>query len=82
MQDGLKGMPVLLRQYLKIGGKIADFHHDRRFGSFDGLILVDLLETEYRILTKFMGQAQADHYLSIQRACRPKGPDRLSQSGA
>ncbi|MDZ7761064.1 MAG: hypothetical protein U5L00_12545 [Desulfovermiculus sp.] len=63
IQDGSKGIPVLLRQYLKLGGKIADFHHDHKFGSYDGLIVVDLLQTQPHILSKFMGQAGASDYL-------------------
>ncbi|MFP4034729.1 MAG: lysophospholipid acyltransferase family protein, partial [Desulfovermiculus sp.] len=64
IQDGSKGMPVLLRQYLKLGGKIADFHHDHKFGSYDGLIVVDLLQTQPNILSRFMGQAGASGYLN------------------
>ncbi|MGM0760963.1 MAG: lysophospholipid acyltransferase family protein [Thermodesulfobacteriota bacterium] len=64
IQDGSKGIPVLLRQYLKLGGKIADFHHDHKFGSYDGLIVVDLLQTQPHILSKFMGQAGASDYLN------------------
>ena len=67
IQDGSKGIPVLLRQYLKLGGKIADFHHDQKFGSYDGLIVVDLLQTQSRILSKFMGQAEAEAYLKHHR---------------
>ncbi len=67
IQDGSKGIPVLLRQYLKLGGKIADFHHDHKFGSFDGLIVVDLLQTQPHILSKFMGQAEASDYLNYHK---------------
>lgn len=67
IQDGSKGIPVLLRQYLKLGGKIADFHHDHKFGSYDGLIVVDLLQTQRNILTKFMGQAGASAYLNYHK---------------
>jgi putative hemolysin len=76
MQNGLMGMPVLLRQYLKLGGKITDFHHDKRFGSFDGLIIVDLLQTEYKILSKFMGKDRADAYLAYH--ARPANKEQLT----
>ena len=42
-----KGLPVLLRQYLNVGGQILDFSVDRHFsGVLDGLIVVDLANTK------------------------------------
>ena len=44
--DG-KGLPILLRQYAKIGGKMVGFNVDRRFSNvLDGLVVVDLRKTE------------------------------------
>ena len=44
--DG-KGVPVLLRQYLKIGGELLAFNVDRNFSNaLDGLVLVDLRKTD------------------------------------
>jgi putative hemolysin len=74
--DGRR-MPILLKQYLKLGGKIAGFHHDRRFGSFDGLIVVDLLQTDPRFLKRFMGRAEAESYLAGQQ----RAPSDLKASG-
>ena len=56
--------PILLKHYLKLGGKIAGFHHDRSFGSFDGLIIVDLLQTDIKLLKRFMGRREAEQYLA------------------
>ncbi len=56
--------PVLLKHYLKLGGKIAGFHHDRLFGSFDGLIIVDLLQTDRKLLKRFMGRKETEQYLT------------------
>jgi hypothetical protein len=40
------GVPVLLRQYLKLGGKLVGFNVDHHFGqALDGLIVVDLTRT-------------------------------------
>ena len=40
--DG-KGLPILLRQYAKIGGKLLGFNVDRKFSNvLDGLVMVDL----------------------------------------
>jgi hypothetical protein len=50
-------MPVLLKQYLKLGGKILGFNVDPDFGNcLDGLILVDLLQTDPKTLGRFMGR--------------------------
>jgi putative hemolysin len=52
-----KGVPVLPRQYLKLGGKILCFNVDREFGNvLDGLIFVDLLKTDEKILERYFGE--------------------------
>jgi putative hemolysin len=62
--DG-KGAPVLLRQYLKLGGRLACFNVDESFsGVVDGLIVVDLLRTESKVLQKYMGRKQAAAFIS------------------
>jgi len=65
--DG-KGVPVLLRQYLKLGAKVLGFNVDPAFGnSIDVLVAVDLMETDERVLSKYMGSAGAAHYRATQR---------------
>jgi putative hemolysin len=55
--DG-KGAPVLLRQYLRLGGKVLGFSVDPEFGNaLDCLILVDLRKTEPRVLRKYMSES-------------------------
>lgn len=55
-EDG-KGVPILLKQYLKLGGKVLSFNVDRRFrNALDGLILVDLARTDRKILKRYMGE--------------------------
>jgi putative hemolysin len=59
-----KGVPVLLKQYLKLGGELAAFHVDRRFANaLDGLIIVDLRKTDVRVLERYMGKDGAAQYL-------------------
>ncbi|BBD09487.1 lysophospholipid acyltransferase family protein [Desulfovibrio ferrophilus] len=54
--DG-KGVPVLLRQYLKLGGQVLTFNLDRDFGdAIDGLIVVDLTKTSEKTLARYMGK--------------------------
>ncbi len=57
--DG-KGLPVLLRQYVRIGGKLLRFNVDRKFSNvLDGLILVDLRKAEPAVLERYMGREHA-----------------------
>ena len=59
-----KGIPVLLKQYLKLGGELVAFHVDRRFrDALDGLIVVDLRKTDARVLQRYMGQEGAAQFL-------------------
>ncbi|NLL84264.1 MAG: lysophospholipid acyltransferase family protein [Lentisphaerae bacterium] len=63
--DG-KDIPVLLRQYLKLGGKLLSFNVDPEFSSVvDGLILVDLLKAAPKTLRRYMGNEVADAYLQF-----------------
>lgn len=57
--DG-KGLPILLRQYAKIGGKMIGFNVDRKFSNvLDGLVVVDLRQTEPGVLDRYMGRDAA-----------------------
>jgi putative hemolysin len=54
--DG-KGIPVLLRQYLRLGGQVLAFNVDPQFANtLDGLIVLDLRETDPRTLAKYLGK--------------------------
>lgn len=49
-----KGVPVLLRQYAKLGGQILGFHVDEKFShTMDGLIVVDLARANKRLLQRY-----------------------------
>jgi putative hemolysin len=66
--DG-KGLPILLRQYAKIGGRLLGFNVDRKFSNvLDGLVVVDLRQTETTVLERYMGREAAgrfrDHHKS------------------
>jgi len=64
MEQG-KGLPVLLRQYLKMNGKLICFNLDHDFNdALDGLIMVDLTKVPLKTLGKYMGRAQAEKYLN------------------
>jgi putative hemolysin len=60
--DG-KGLPILLRQYAKIGGRMVGFNVDRKFSSvLDGLVVVDLRKTESAVLDRYMGRESAARF--------------------
>jgi putative hemolysin len=64
-----KGVPILLKQYLKLGGEIAGFNVDTAFGNvIDGLIIVDLTKTEPRMLDRYLGKDGARMFLAHHEA--------------
>ncbi len=64
-----KGIPVLLKQYLKLGGQIIGFNVDPAFGNvLDGLIMVDLTKTGPRMLERYLGSEGARQFLAYHQA--------------
>jgi len=54
--DG-KGLPILLRQYSRVGGTLLGFNVDRKFSNvLDGLVVVDIRRTESAVLERYMGR--------------------------
>lgn len=65
--DG-KGLPVLLRQYLRLGGRVLACNVDPEFSmALDALVVVDLCRAESRLLENYMGPATRD-YLDFHKA--------------
>jgi putative hemolysin len=64
IESGQKGIPVLLRQYLKMGGRLLAFNVDPHFNfALDGLISVNLLTCDPKVLRRYMGTAALNAYL-------------------
>ncbi len=60
--DG-KGVPVLLRQYLQLGGTVLAFNVDRAFSDvIDGLMVVDLARLGPTVLEKYLGKEGANGF--------------------
>jgi putative hemolysin len=58
-RDG-KGMPVLLRQYLKLNATLLGFNVDPEFGDvLDALMMVDLTRVDPAILARYVGRGTA-----------------------
>jgi putative hemolysin len=69
IEEDNKGMPVLLRHYLRLNARLLCFNVDPAFGNcIDGLIVVDLRTTEPKVLTllkRFMGAEGHLKYASV-----------------
>ena len=60
-----KGIPVLLRQYLKFGARLMAVNVDPGFSDVvDGLLLADLTKAPRRVLEKYMGREGLAKYLA------------------
>lgn len=76
--DG-RGLPVLLRQYLKLNARLLGWNVDRRFGrALDGLMLVDLVDVPRPLLARYLGKDGAATFLAAHgtgdRDRRPGSP--------
>ena len=71
-KDG-KGIPVLLRQYLNLNGKFLSFNVDKLFSDVvDGLLVVDLRQSDPRLLKRFMGAQGFDRFRKYHHLGQPK----------
>lgn len=62
--DG-KGLPILLRQYLKLNAKLLGFNVDPQFGgALDALMMVDLTTVDAGLLNRYLGRREAAHFLT------------------
>jgi putative hemolysin len=70
--DG-KGIPILMRQYVKLGGKLLAFSVDPHFGNtLDGFVMVDLTRTSPEILARYMGREAAQRFFAWHRTPHPR----------
>ena len=57
LEGGNSGIPVLLKQYLRLGGRMVSFGIDNDFGGvLDCLVVVDVQETPERIRRRYQGK--------------------------
>jgi putative hemolysin len=75
LEPDRKGLPILLRQYLKLGGRLIGFNVDPEFQDvLDGLILVDLVQTPPKLLIRYFGEAGLAAFRAYHEARnRPAG---------
>lgn len=73
LEQGKRGIPVLIKQYTKLGGRFLEFNVDEEFNNaLDGLIVVDLRNTEVELLEYFMGKDETHQYLDDIKPNMPK----------
>jgi hypothetical protein len=67
-EDDGKGVPILLRQYLKLNAKLIGFNVDPHFGdALDALMMVDLTKVDAAILNRYMGRQATAQFLTHHR---------------
>jgi hypothetical protein len=67
-----KGVPVLLRHYLKLGGRVLGFNVDPQFGDcVDFLTLVDLRRSPHAALGRYMSPESLQRFMHAHRS-RPQ----------
>ena len=63
LEPDAKGLPVLVRHYLNLGGEILCLNLDPRFGNtLDGLVLLDLRKTPEKLLSRYFGAAAVSRF--------------------
>lgn len=68
--DG-KGLPILLRQYDKLGGRLVAFNVDRKFSDvLDGLVVVDLRQTDPAVLGRYMGPEASTRFRELHATAK------------
>ncbi len=66
--DPGKAVPVLLRHYLSLNGKMVCFNIHSSFNdSLEGLIIVDVRKTEGKTLKRFLSPEGFEHFMSFHR---------------
>ena len=69
IESDRKGLPVLLRHYLRLNAFLLSFNLDASFGNcIDGLIVVDMRTAEPKLLRRYLGE---EGYASYSRIPGP-----------
>jgi len=72
--DG-KGVPVLVKHYMKLGGKFLGFNVDAKFSNvLDGLLLVDLRLAKPELLARYFGKQGVADFLRLHASADTAKP--------
>jgi putative hemolysin len=70
--DGKK-VPILVKQYLRMGGRLLGFHVDPTFGNtLVALLAADIRTAEERVLRRYLGREGARTFLRAHRQDLPE----------
>jgi putative hemolysin len=70
--DG-KGIPILIKQYVKLGGNLLAFSVDPRFGNtLDGFVMLDLRSSPMEILSRYMGKERTERFRAWHASRNPR----------
>jgi len=80
-EDG-KGLPILLKQYAKVGGRMVGFNVDRKFSDVvDGFVIVDLRQTDASVLERYMGKNGHASFRRFHKLDQPASGQPIAQHG-
>lgn len=68
IEPDFSGVPILIRQYLKMGAEFLSFNVDPLFNNvIDGLIVVDLFKPDNKTLTRCMGSEGKKQFINYHQ---------------
>lgn len=68
IENEFNGVPILIRQYLKLGAEFIAFNLDPLFNNvIDGLIVVDLCKSERKTLNRYMGAEGTEQFYKYHK---------------
>jgi hypothetical protein len=83
IENDQKGIPILLKHYMKLGGELLGMSVDHHFNDvLDVLILVDLTRTAPKILQRYMGAEGMRAFLAHHSVSEAGGPFFAAVNGA
>lgn len=81
LEPDRKGLPILVKEYVKLGGQFLAFSVDPAFqAALDGLVVVDLDRTSPRLLSLHMGAENYERFMRHRAPARPT-PDQPTLVG-
>lgn len=71
IESDQKGVPILLKQYLRLDGRLLSYNVDPDFANvLDVLIVVDLRRTSQKALQRYMGRENLERFRAFHAAAR------------
>lgn len=72
IESDQKGVPILLKQYLRLDGRLLSYNVDPDFANvLDVLIVVDLRRTAQKALQRYMGRDNLERFRAFHAAAHP-----------